>query len=281
MSNYIFTAENIMTATTADNPATSATEFSETDKASSQNAFISRIFGEPNSLKDSATPLYLQLQSLIQQAIDCGTLERGSALPAEREIAQYMKVSRVTVKRAISELVTEGLLVQRQGAGTFVAERMVHKLDRLNSFSEVIESVAKHPDSLWIERGIGLANREEQTRLELPSGAEVVRMFRVRMADETPVALEYAVVPRRFLDNPFEVTGSLYEALARAGSRPVKAVQKLRAVALEETFADYLNIDAGIPVIVMERRGFLADNTPVEYSRSHFLGDTFEFEAEV
>ncbi|WP_268921623.1 GntR family transcriptional regulator [Sansalvadorimonas verongulae] len=200
-------------------------------KSTQPQGLTERIFGEPGTLKDNATPLYIQLQSLIQQAIDNGTLERGSALPAEREIAQYMKVSRVTVKRAISELVTEGRLIQRQGAGTFVAERMVHKLDRLNSFSEVIESVDKHPDSLWIERGIGLASREEQARLLLPSGTEVVRMFRVRMADDTPVALEYAVVPRKYLDTPFDVTGSLYEALARAGSRPVKAIQKLRAVA--------------------------------------------------
>ncbi len=251
------------------------------DSVKNPSGLTVRIFGEPDSLKDNATPLYLQLIALIQQAIDIGTLNRGSGLPAEREIAQYMKVSRVTVKRAISELVTAGLLVQRQGAGTFVAERMLHKLDRLNSFSEVIESVDKHPDSLWIERGIGLANREEQTRLQLESGAEVVRMFRVRMADDTPVALEYAVVPRQFLKTPFDVTGSLYEALASAGCRPVKAIQKLRAVALEESYADYLNIDAGIPVIVMERRGLLADNTPVEYSRSHFLGDTFEFVTEV
>ena len=250
-------------------------------KSAQPQGLTERIFGKPDTLKDNATPLYLQLQSLIQQAIDNGTLERGSALPAEREIAQYMKVSRVTVKRAISELVTGGMLVQRQGAGTFVAERMVHKLDRLNSFSEVIESVDKHPDSLWIERGIGLASREEQARLMLPAGTEVVRMFRVRMADDTPVALEYAVVPRKYLDTPFDVTGSLYEALARAGSRPVKAIQKLRAVALEDNYADYLNIKAGSPVIVMERRGLLADDTPVEYSRSHFLGDTFEFEAEV
>lgn len=258
------------------------TAFHQSAQANTQpQGLTERIFGKPDTLKDNATPLYLQLQSLIQQAIINGTLERSSALPAEREIAQYMKVSRVTVKRAISELVTEGLLVQRQGAGTFVAERMVHKLDRLNSFSEVIESVDKHPDSLWIERGIGLANKDEQTRLRLASGAEVVRMFRVRMADDTPVALEYAVVPRKYLDTPFEVTGSLYEALARAGSRPVKAIQKLRAVALEDNLADYLNIEAGSPVIVMERRGLLADNTPVEYSRSHFLGDTFEFEAEV
>ena len=249
--------------------------------SATNNTLIKRIFGEPDSLKDNATPLYLQLQSLIQHSIDSGTLSRGSALPAEREIAQYMKVSRVTVKRAISELVTEGLLTQRQGAGTFVAERMVHKLDRLNSFSEVIESVDKHPDSLWIERGIGLASRDEQSRLNLPSGSEVVRMFRVRMADNTPVALEYAVVPRQFLETPFDVTGSLYEALAKAGCRPVKAIQKLRAVALEDNYADYLNIEAGSPVIVMERRGLLADNTPVEYSRSHFLGDTFEFVAEV
>ena len=246
-----------------------------------KDSLVAKIFGEPDSLKDSANPLYLQLQGLIQQAIDNHLLERGCALPPEREIAQYTRVSRVTVKRAIGELVTAGFLVQRQGAGTFVAERMVHKLDKLNSFSEVIESVDKHPDSLWIERGIGLANREEQGQLGLQPGAEVVRMFRVRMADNTPVALEYAVVPRRFLDTPFEVTGSLYEALARAGSRPVKAVQKLRAVALEESHADYLNIEAGSPVIVMERRGLLADNTPVEYSRSHFLGDTFEFVAEV
>ena len=96
------------------------------------DTLVSRIFGTPDSLKDSANPLYLQLQGLIQQAIDSNLLERGSALPPEREIAQYMRVSRVTVKRAISELVTAGLLVQRQGAGTFVAERVEKPFSRLS-----------------------------------------------------------------------------------------------------------------------------------------------------
>ncbi len=236
---------------------------------------LQQIFGDPDSLRDGHAPLYLQLQTLIQRAIDAGILQRGEVLPAEREIANYMKVSRVTVKRAIDELANIGLLIQRQGVGTFVAERMVHQLDRLSSFSEVIEAVEKQPDSRWIDRGIGLATPEEREKLQLAADEEVVRMFRVRMADDKPVALEYDVVPHKFLSSPFDVTGSLYEALAQAGVRPVKAVQRLRAVALEASYADYLAIEPGCPVIYMERHGVLADGTPVEFSQSHFIGDTF------
>ncbi|MGY0219974.1 GntR family transcriptional regulator [Endozoicomonadaceae bacterium StTr2] len=246
-----------------------------------QPSLLQQVFGDPNILRDNHTPLYLQLQNLIQQAIEEGILQRGQVLPAEREIANYMKVSRVTVKRAIDELANIGLLMQKQGVGTFVTERMVHSLDRLRSFSEVIESVEKQPDSRWIDRGVGLATAEEQEKLGLGVNDEVVRMFRVRMADDKPVALEYDVVPRKFLNSPFDVSGSLYEALAAVGVRPVKAVQRLRAVALEASYADYLGIEPGSPVIYMERNGVLADGTPVEFSQSHLLGDTFEFVTEV
>ncbi|GAA4649534.1 GntR family transcriptional regulator [Kistimonas scapharcae] len=238
---------------------------------------VELIFGQPEALRNSATPLYIQLQSLIQEAISQGILQCNDALPAEREIASTMKVSRVTVKRAIDDLVNDGILTQRQGAGTFVNERVVHELNRLNSFSEVILAVDKHPDSRWIERGVGLATSDEIQKLRLQPGDEVVRMFRVRMADDKPVALEHATVPRKFLDNPFGITGSLYEALDEAGIRPVKAIQRLRAVAVDATYADYLDIPVGSPVIFLERHGLLEDDTPVEHTRSHFLGDTFDF----
>ncbi len=244
------------------------------------DSLIQRIFDEPDQLRDSASPLYLQLSGKIQQAIELGVLKAGDALPSEREIVETVGVSRVTVKRAIDELVNEGLLSKRQGAGTFVASRLVHHLDKPSSFSEILHAVDRHPDSRWIERGIGLATREEQQKLDLQSDEEVVRMYRIRIADDTPVALELAVVPRKYLDNPFELTGSLYEALAERNVRPEKTVQKLRAVSLDEKHAEHLDIEPGTPVLFVERRGYLADGTPIEYTRAHYLGDSFEFTAE-
>src|SRR5690606_39509544 len=87
----------------------------------------------------SGGPLYLKLRQTLEDAVHSGRLGHGDALPAERDLAEYANVSRVTVRKAVDDLVRDGLLVRRQGSGTFVAKpvsRVQQPLSRLTSFSE-------------------------------------------------------------------------------------------------------------------------------------------------
>ncbi|ANG63102.1 GntR family transcriptional regulator [Marinobacterium aestuarii] len=245
------------------------------------DSLIHSIFDAPVESSRVAKPLYLQLQQRIRDAIHNGQLQYGEAIPPEREIASSMKVSRVTVRRAIDDLVTEGLLVQRQGVGTFVSDRVEQPLNFLKSFSEVMRDRGRNPGSKWLDRSLGLASAEEQRALKLGPDDEVVRFHRLRTVDDQPMGLEMAAIPRRFLDNPFAIKDSLYQVMSELGLRPVKALQRLRAISIDETRAAHLGIPVNSAVLYIERLGLLADDTPVEFTRSWFPGDAYDFVAEI
>jgi len=219
--------------------------------------------------KTSSSPLYVQLQNRVRNAIQEGILQAGQFLPPEREIGLRMDVSRVTVRKAIDTLVQEGLLVQRQGAGTFVAKRLEQPLNYLKSYTEIMAEQGKRPGSRWIDRSMGIASAKEAS------------FNRLRLADDQPMALELATVPRSFIDNPFTVDDSLYDVLRQQGVRPVKAIQRLRAISIDEERAGYLDIPTGSATLYIERLGMLSDDTPVEFTCSYFPGDSYDFVTEI
>src|SRR6202165_6238355 len=177
----------------------------------------------------SNLPLYQQLQRAIREAIEQQVLRPDEALPAERQIASDLAVSRITVRKAIDGLVEEGLLIRRQGSGNFVRARIEKNFAKLTSFSEDMRSRGRTPHSEWIKRSEGLVTPEEALTLRLSPGAPVYRFHRLRFADAAPMCLEYATIAGDCLPSLDAVGVSLYEALETAGNRPVRALQRLRA----------------------------------------------------
>ena len=116
-------------------------------------------------------PAYQHLRRALQHAIEHGVLGFGQALPPERELATLMDLSRVTVRKAIAGLVEEGLLTQRHGAGTCIAERIVKPMSRLSSFTEDLRDRGLHPRSEFFERSIGEVTPEEAMAMNLSPGA--------------------------------------------------------------------------------------------------------------
>src|ERR1700749_1554215 len=100
---------------------------------------------EPSSL-----PLYQQLQRALRQAIETRLLSPEDALPPERDLATDFNVSRITVRKAIDGLVNEGMLVRRQGSGTFVRARVEKNFSKLTSFSEDMRARGRNPRSVWL-----------------------------------------------------------------------------------------------------------------------------------
>ncbi|MGH8221674.1 MAG: GntR family transcriptional regulator [Woeseiaceae bacterium] len=229
----------------------------------------------------SGIPLYQQLQRLLKGAIDRNVIGPNDALPPERDLASELEVSRITVRKAIDGLVAEGLLVRRQGSGTFVKARVEKNFSQLSSFSEDMRARGLHPRSVWLKRSQGTVTPEEALTMRLSPGTPVYRLHRIRFADEAPMALEYATVLAACLPSVESVDTSLYEALERTGNRPVKALQRLRAVLLTAEQAKLLgakDLDAGL---LAERVGYLADGHAVEFSQSYYRGDTYDFVAEL
>jgi GntR family transcriptional regulator len=230
------------------------------------------------------TPLYLKLRKAVRDAVDAGVLPEADALPAERDLADRLGVSRVTVRKAIAGLVDEGVLVQRRGSGTYVAPqrpRIEQPLSRLTSFTQDMATRGLSTDSDWLDRSAGLPSPEEAMVLALSPGEQVCRFHRLRRANGTPLAVELAVVPRRFLPDPAEVEASLYAALERHGARPVRALQRLQARELPPAEAALLGQPAGSPALFIHRVSYLPDGRVVEFTRSHYRGDTYDFVAEL
>ena len=230
---------------------------------------------------ESSLPLYQQLARALRDAIDRRMFGPDEALPAERILADELGISRITVRKAIDGLVEEGLLARRAGSGTFVNNRVEKNFAKLTSFSEDMRARGRTPRSEWLKRSEGTVTPEEALRLRLSPGAPVYRFNRVRFADELPMCLEYTTIVGNCLPSLDAVGDFMYEALEKTGCRPVRALQRLSALLLTGDQAKVLQAKEGDAGLCVERLGFLADGRAVEFTRSYFRGDLYDFVAEL
>jgi len=229
----------------------------------------------------SNLPLYQRLQRALRSAIEQHLLKPEDALPAERQLAADLAISRITVRKAIDGLVGEGVLVRRPGSGNFINTRIEKNFAKLTSFSEDMRARGRTPRSVWLKRSEGTVTPDEAMRLRLSPGAAVYRFHRMRYADDVPMCLEYATIVASCLPSLEAVDVSMYDALERAGNRPVRALQRLSALLLNAEQAALLQAREGDAGLAVERLGFLRDGRAVEFCRSYFRGDMYDFVAEL
>ncbi|MBP7241808.1 GntR family transcriptional regulator [Amaricoccus sp.] len=245
---------------------------------------MSPLFAPSDFADPGHGPLYLQLGRRIGEAIASGALAPGDALPSERELAALTGLSRVTVRKAVAALVVSGQLVQRRGSGTFVAssvEKVEQSLSQLTSFSEDMARRGRKVRSVWLERGVFAASPEEMMALALAAGERVARLDRLRLADGAPLAIERATLAESDLPDPGKVGASLYAALRARGRRPVRAVQRISAANLGARDAELLGVAAGVAGLRIERISYLDGGRALEFTRSVYRGDAYDFVAEL
>ena len=229
----------------------------------------------------SSQPLYQQLQRALRDAIEQRILGPDDALPSERQLAAELGVSRITVRKAIDGLASDGLLVSRQGSGNFVSSRIDKNFAKLTSFSEDMRARGRRPHSVWLSRSQGTVTPEEALKLALSPGTLVYRFHRLRFADEAPMAIERATMVAAAMP-PLEAIGeSLYDALESMGNRPVRALQRLRALLLDAEQAKLLEAHESDAGLLVERLGYLRDGRAIELSQSYYRGDMYDFIAEL
>lgn len=229
-------------------------------------------------------PLYQKLRRLIEDAVSTGRLKHGDALPAERDIADAAAISRVTVRKAIDDLVEQGLLVRRRGSGTFVTKpvpKMQQPLTRLTSFTEDMRRRGMVAGSRWLERGLNFPTPEETMALGLAGGARVARIARLRTADGMPIALERTSLPDDILPEPEKVEGSLYLNLGERGIRPVRANQRISAVLLSDEESELLEVAAKSAALSVQRIAYLDTGRVMEVSRALYRSDAYDLVAEL
>ncbi|MEP6939605.1 MAG: GntR family transcriptional regulator [Rudaea sp.] len=246
-----------------------------------QEALLAEYRKLDRGVASQRTLAYLRLRRAIQNTIETGAFPPGQPLPSERDLARDLALSRVTVRKAIGGLVEEGLLTQRHGAGTFVADRIVKSFSRLTGFTDDLRARGLKPRVEFLEREVGEVTPEEAMALNLSPGANVIRLRRLRFAADKPLALESTVVPQSVIADPERIKLSLYDALEEIGCRPTRALQRLRAVAVDAAQGLLLDLPVGSPALSIERRAFLDDGRVVEYTTSLYRGDAYDFVAEL
>ncbi len=235
---------------------------------------------EPVIDKALPTPAYLQLREELERAIEIGALRPGHALPSERELAQTLGLSRMTVRRAFDELGAAGLVEQRQGSGTYVKGHPLEQvLDRVLGFTDEARGLGFTPSARMLEAGMVAADREVATALSVDVGTRVLRIVRLRCADDAPLAVQAAHLAPHLKTlslEQLEQLGSLYRCLEEQfGIRPARARQVVGARLPTDHECAVLHIAHDVPVLDLDRTTFGDDGRPFEFVRSAYRGDHY------
>lgn len=220
-----------------------------------------------------------QLRHALEEL--CRTeLSPGDPLPSERVLCEQYAVSRTTVRDAIGQLVSDGLLVRVPGKGTFVAERQIRSRLHLASFHQDMRRLGLTPSTLVL--GVDAASPPAATvsALRLRARDLAYHVRRLLLADGTPVGLDdawYHAGELPGLDGQ-DLTASIYEAIDRHyGKRLDRAEQTVKAEAAEGIVATLLRLPPGAPVFVFDRVSFHG-STPLEHTRSWYRSDRYELQ---
>ncbi|MCE5180432.1 MAG: GntR family transcriptional regulator [Betaproteobacteria bacterium] len=216
-------------------------------------------------------PLYEQIKILLTQSLIAGEWHPGEVIPSETELAGRFKVSQGTVRKAIDELAAENILVRRQGKGTFVATHTEEHTQY--RFLRIIELNGKKesPSSVVLYCERGKADSTAAERLELKRGAPVVLVRRVLKFSGEPVILDDICLSATLFKGLTEALiaefeGTLYSLYeSRYGTRIIRAEERIRAVAADETFAGLLDIMPKAPLLEIDRVAYTYGDQPVEW----------------
>ncbi|BAL83628.1 putative GntR family transcriptional regulator [Selenomonas ruminantium subsp. lactilytica TAM6421] len=234
----------------------------------------------------SSRAKYQQVADILRQAIRQGKYQPGGQLPLERDLCVEFSVSRITIKRAVDELVRGGLVVKRRGAGTFVKsldDHAMHKLSRSEQFGGFSDYYQGHPvHTEVLHFAIVHPVPEVAVQLGMSEDDFVYDIQRLRCADGGPVVIEYTQMPIDLIAGLKE--GNLQDSIYRyieetLGLHIQSAHRTVRAVMPTAAEQKLLGIDERMPLLEVAQVAFLSDGRPFEYSLSRHRGDKMKFKA--
>lgn len=233
--------------------------------------------------RTASEPVHVQIAAWISAAVARGELAPGRRLPGERELAEHLGVSRMTLRQALSDLESAGVLVRVPGraGGAFVAEPRVEvDLTHLTGLTDQLRRAGRRAGARVLSSRRGVPEPDVAAALGLVGRAQVYEVVRVRSANGVPVALERSWFPARLFpgltDHP--MSGSMYGVLrSRYGRPPVRAEEHLSPVLADAGDAEHLGVAPGAPVMLVERTARDAGGTAVEHARDLFRPDRVSF----
>jgi GntR family transcriptional regulator len=231
--------------------------------------------------RGSAIPIFEQIAKQLREAIAEGPLGADQRLPSEVSLAEQFRVSRMTVRKAVDQLVNEGVLYRRPAHGTFVADRyMEQPLSRLTSFTQDVAARGMRPSSVVLAMDTTDATFEMAQLCGLPPGAKVVRIARLRLGDGEPLALERVFLPAAYvpaIEKHDFSRESLYQVLREEyGIVVASARQTIEAALPTPEEQEGLGIAKTAPVLRISRLTSDTEGRVIEHVRSAYRGDRFQ-----
>ncbi|MDQ0200850.1 GntR family transcriptional regulator [Neobacillus ginsengisoli] len=232
--------------------------------------------------QDNQIPLYIQLKESIRSSIINGQLKYGDQIPTELELSEEYKISRITVRKAILELVEEGYLVKKQGKGTFVNKRKIErKIVHFLSFSDACKANGLTASSKVTKKEIIQPTPNDQKLLQLDDGDACVFIQRVRYAGDSPIMLENNYFSYKDFHSLLNenLEGSVYKILReKLNVKPFGARgTTLEIVRATEEEVNLLHTSSGEPLFYMETTVFDENSRPVHIGKQYILGDSYKF----
>jgi GntR family transcriptional regulator len=232
---------------------------------------------------ESKLPLYDQIERNLRDLIINGRLQPGQMMPPEWDLSALYGVSRLTVRRAVEDLVRQNWLERKHGVGTFVRQPTIASIaDSKLSFTEQMHAIGRKPSSRVLEQRVVPATAKIARAIHIQEGEPTFEITRVRLADDIPILLETSCLSQEQFPSlelrSWSENDSLYKILSEEYGVIVTGLDHtLKPVLLTETEARQLQTKAGTPALLSEIVAFTRDGTPVEYSWSLSNGDKSEF----
>ncbi len=234
-------------------------------------------FQEPNSL-----PLYARVESALAEDIAAGRLTPGQQIPTEGELVARFAVSRITVRKAVENMVMRGLVEIRRGKGTFVAEpRLRQDLSALTGFVEDMVALGRNPTAKLLGFERIPAGSQVARHLDIAPGAMVYRIERVRLADGAAVSFDETFLPddigERIVKEDLEAEPIFALLEDKLGLPLIEAQYQLEAAAADKRAAKALGVQKGSPIFLIERTSYAEGQRPVDYEKLHYRGELIKF----
>jgi GntR family transcriptional regulator len=230
--------------------------------------------------KKSGKPIYVQIAEGISSLLQRGFFPAGSLLPAERVLCEQYGVSRMTLRQAMSILERQGLIESHRGRGTFVAPKRLQKQEQeFRSFTEEVRARGGKPHSRLISFEQIAPKRAARDFFGLSEGEKVYEICRLRLKDETPLAVESVQIPQRvapWLERFDLANNSLYRIFEESyGLRLETSVEEISAELPSAADRKLLELPKNVAVLVVSRKTFTETGNAIELSRSTYRGDLY------
>jgi len=226
---------------------------------------------------NSPVPLYYQLENIIRKRIEECIYKVDEKIPSERTLSEELNISRMTISKAINNLVEEGGLYRKRGQGTFVSKNKIDFFPGLMGFTEIMENKGMKPSSKVISQSVIMPDKHLCEKLQVTENEEVIFTQRLRLADNEIINLEESYVPyslcQKLLEADLSVE-SIYKLLTDEGYKLSKAEQEVQAILSNNELSELLQINVDEPILKRKRITYSKD-MPIEYSLNYYRGDVY------